>query len=60
MDAGDIDSDGDIDIVLASMIRMPTIVPDFLKDLWEKRSPSILYLINEKKDAATEPGFFLK
>jgi hypothetical protein len=60
MDAGDIDADGDIDIMLGSMIRMPTIVPDFLKNLWETKSPSVLYLINQKKDAASEPGFFLK
>lgn len=60
MDAGDFDADGDIDIVLASMIRMPTIVPDFLKQLWETKSPSVLFLINERKDATSEPGFFLK
>ncbi|MGZ8938790.1 MAG: FG-GAP repeat domain-containing protein [Limisphaerales bacterium] len=49
MDANDIDGDGDIDIVLASMIRMPTIVPAFLKEMWEKQSPSVLYLINQQK-----------
>ncbi|HVK57337.1 MAG TPA: hypothetical protein VM735_01045, partial [Candidatus Kapabacteria bacterium] len=60
MDAADIDGDGDTDIVLASMIRMPTIVPDFLKQLWETRSPSVLYLVNQRKQAVVEPGFFLK
>ena len=49
MDAGDIDGDGDIDMALASMIRMPTIVPAALKELWEKQSPSVLYLINQQK-----------
>lgn len=49
MDANDLDGDGDVDIVLASMIKMPTIVPPFLKELWEKRSPSVLYLINQQK-----------
>ena len=60
MDADDIDGDGDIDLVLASLIRMPSVVPDFLKDLWEKQSPSVLYLLNQKKNPATEPGFYLK
>ena len=50
MDADDVDDDGDIDIVLGSNIRMPTIVPDFLKDLWEKKSPSLLYLLNLKNE----------
>ncbi|HEX7859572.1 MAG TPA: VCBS repeat-containing protein [Verrucomicrobiae bacterium] len=49
MDAADFDSDGDIDLALGSMIRMPTIVPDFLKEMWEKQSPSVLLLINQLK-----------
>jgi hypothetical protein len=49
MDANDIDGDGDIDIVLASMIEMPTVVPAQLKSLWQKNSPSVLYLINQQK-----------
>jgi len=48
MDSGDLDGDGDDDIVLASLIRMPSAVPDFLQELWEKQSPSLLYLINQK------------
>lgn len=60
MDADDLDSDGDIDIVLASMIEMPTIVPDFLKEMWQKQSPSVLYLLNQTKQPKIEPGFFLK
>ena len=49
MDAEDLDDDGDIDIALASMIEMPTVVPDALKQIWEKQSPSVLYLINQLK-----------
>ena len=50
MDAGDLDGDGDIDIVLGSLIRMPTEVPPFVKDLWEKSSPSVLILKNTLRD----------
>jgi hypothetical protein len=49
MDANDLDGDGDVDIVLASMIEMPTVVPAPLKNLWQKNSPSVLYLINQQK-----------
>ena len=52
MDANDLDGDDDIDIVLASMIKMPTIVPPFLKEMWQKQGPSVLYLINQQKQPA--------
>jgi hypothetical protein len=54
MDAADVDDDGDIDIVLGSMIRMPTIVPDFLKEMWEQKSPSVLYLLNQRNERGAQ------
>jgi hypothetical protein len=51
MDAGDLDGDGDLDIVLGSMIRMPSKVPGFLKDTWEKMGPSVVILRNTLKDS---------
>ena len=46
MDAGDLDGDGDLDIVLGSLIRMPSTAPDFVKDIWERVGPSVLILKN--------------
>jgi hypothetical protein len=46
IDAGDVDGDGDLDIVLGSLIRMPTEVPAFLKETWEKTGPSVVILKN--------------
>jgi hypothetical protein len=46
MDAGDVDGDGDLDIVLGSYIKGPTAVPQFLMDKWEKSGPSLMVLKN--------------
>ena len=54
MDADDIDGDGDIDIALASMIEMPTVVPEPLKQIWEKQSPSVLFLVNQLKQPSNK------
>jgi hypothetical protein len=49
MDAGDVDGDGDLDIVLGSYIRGPTSVPDFLIKTWEKQGPSLMVLKNNHR-----------
>ena len=51
MDAGDIDQDGDLDILLGSYIHGPSEVPDGLMRAWEAKGPSVLVLRNQLKKA---------
>jgi hypothetical protein len=46
---GDLDGDGDDDLVLGSLVEMPTSVPPFLKQLWEERGPSVIILRNQTR-----------
>lgn len=51
MDIGDLEGDGDVDIVLGSYIRGPSAVPASLKRDWERFSPSIMILRNKLRSA---------
>lgn len=55
MDAGDVDGDGDIDLVLGSHIHGPKSVPDFLLRTWERQGPSIQLLRNTLRDHSLVP-----
>lgn len=51
MDAGDLDGDEDLDIVLGSYIHGPSAVPAFLMQAWERQGASVLILRNLLKDS---------
>lgn len=49
MQTGDLDKDGDLDVVLGSFINGPTKMKDSILDNWLKESVDLLVLLNEQK-----------
>jgi hypothetical protein len=52
MDVGDVDKDGDADIVLGAHNEGPTFVPSLLQKRWQEAGPTLIILRNTIRGAA--------
>jgi hypothetical protein len=50
MDVGDVDKDGDKDVILGNAVLKFGNVPDSLMETWNKHSPSVVILENKLKN----------
>jgi hypothetical protein len=55
MDIGDLEGDGDPDIVLGSVLNVPGVIPEELQKQWQRRPVSALVLRNRAGDRKPDP-----